>query len=324
MTAHKKTKIQLIGAPVGHGGAHLGTALGPSALRIAGIIERLELLGFDVVDSGDAVPANVEKSGSSTRINNREIVAGWSRSLSQKTHAALQDRSLPIILGGDHSISIGSINGIAKFYEEQDRELFVLWLDAHADYNTPHITPTGNMHGMSAAHLCGEAGMEDVLVSGERYSIKPKNLCLFGTRWIDPEEQLLLGQRGITVMDMRAIDKTGVAVLLQSFLDHVTACGGELHLSLDLDFLDPRIAPAVGTPEPLGFTDREGHLIMEMLHDSGLVRSIDIVELNPLLDDANKCAFLLIDLLTTLLGRKIMDIRDNSKTRDALGKVRYG
>lgn len=320
---HKSPKIELIGAPVGEGGPHKGASLGPAALRIAGITERLESLGFDVLDSGDAIPVADVIHVPNSKLNNGDTIAGWSRSLSKKTYGALRSGAMPIVLGGDHSISIGSINGVVRFAQEERRDLFVLWIDAHADFNTPHISPTGNMHGMSAAHLCGEPGLEAVIGLGERCSISPKNLYLFGTRWIDPDEQLLLDERGVTVADMRRIDRNGITATLEAILHEVSTRNGKLHISLDLDVLDPCIAPGVSTREPCGFTEREAHLIMDVISNSGLVISIDIVELNPLLDRENKSAFILIDLLTTLLGRKIMDRESDSMMRSALANARY-
>lgn len=323
MSIRGTRKIEVIGAPVGLGGNHEGSALGPAALRIAGFIKRVRALGFDVHDCGDAVPYKVPDFKGNSKIRHHAAIAGWSRTLSDMTYTAMKNGALPIVLGGDHSISIGSVNGVAKYHHENDTELFVLWVDAHADFNTPEITPTGNTHGMPAAHLCGEPGMDDFLGDGSRHTIAPQNLYLFGTRWIDPEEQLLLGRRGVNVIDARTIERKGISALLGMVIDEVKARRGILHVSLDLDFLDPRVAPAVGTPEPCGFSEREAHTVMEMLCDSELVRSIDVVELNPLLDDRNKCAELLTDLITSFLGRRIMDLSENSAKRKALAEARY-
>jgi arginase len=324
MPAKDAKRIDVSGAPIGVGGNHEGSALGPAALRVAGLIRRLSALGFDVHDRGDVVPQILPNLRETAQLRHLGAIAGWARTLSDSTYSALNANALPIIVGGDHSVSFGSVNGVARHHREQGTELFVLWLDAHADFNTPEITPTGNTHGMSAAFLCGEPGMEEIIGGGERYSIAPRNLYLFGTRWIDPDEQLLLGKRGVNVFDMRTIDKIGVPALLGGIVDHVKSRRGALHVSFDLDFLDPGIAPGVGTPEPGGVSYREAHLVMEILHDCGLVASIDLVELNPLLDDRNKSAHLFVELLTSLLGRKIMDLRENSATRGALAVARYG
>jgi arginase len=214
---------------------------------------------------------------------------------------------VPIALGGDHSLSMGSVNGVARHAREAGRPLSVLWLDAHADFNTPATSPSGNLHGMSTAFLCGEAGLDGLIGDEPRVPIHPARLHIFGARSIDAEERALLRARGIDVVDMRMIDEFGVSVPLRRILDAVAAENGLLHVSLDVDFLDPAIAPGVGTMVPGGATYREAHLVMELLHDSGLVASLDLVELNPFLDDRGMTARLLIDLVASLFGRRIMD-----------------
>lgn len=316
--------IEIIGAPISEGGGHAGTALGPAALRATGLEKRLNALGYEVHDKGDVSPKLSDSLKGNSSIRNFDKITGWARALSDSTYSSLVKNAFPIIIGGDHSVSIGSINGIARYHFEVGKELFVLWLDGHADFNNPEISPTGNAHGMPAAFLCGEPGMEEIFLKNERHTLSPQNLFIFGPRWIDPEEQLLLGRRGVNVFDIRMIDKIGVPTILNEILDHVKSRNGALHVSFDLDCLDPSIAPGVGTPEPCGISLREVHLIMELLYDSGLVTSIDIVELNPLLDERNKSGILLIELLSCLLGRKIMDIRKDSPMRNALMSSRYG
>jgi arginase len=200
------------------------------------------------------------------------------------------------------------VNGIARYWQqEQKRPLFVLWLDAHADYNTPATTLTGNMHGMSAAFLCGEPGLDGLLGGLPRVSIAPDQLDLFGIRSIDPLEKILVRDRRIAIADMRAIDEFGVGVLIRRVIERVRARNGVLHLSFDIDFLDPAIAPGVGTTVQGGATYREAHLIMELLHDSGLVRSADIVELNPFLDERGRTARVAMELIGSLFGLQITD-----------------
>jgi arginase len=219
----------------------------------------------------------------------------------------MADGALPIFLGGDHSLAMGTVNGVARYWAERDRELFVLWLDAHSDFNTPATSPTGNMHGMPVALLCGESGLEAVLGDEPRGPIKPENLHLFGIRSVDQAERELVAKRGLQVADMRMIDEFGTAVLIRRILDRVAARDGVLHVSLDIDFLDPAIAPGVGTTVPGGASYREAHLIMEMLYDSGLVASLDVTELNPFLDVRGKSAIVLVELVASLFGRQIMD-----------------
>jgi arginase len=210
-------------------------------------------------------------------------------------------------MGGDHSLSMGSVGGVARYWAERGRELFVLWLDAHADFNTPATSPSGNMHGMAAAFLCGEPGLGDIFGDEPHGLIAPQNLTVLGVRAIDPGERRLLRERGVQVMDMRLIDEFGVSVLVRRIVERVRERKGVLHVSLDVDFLDPDLAPGVGTVVPGGATFREAHLIMELLHDCGLVGSLDVVELNPFLDDRGKSALLLVDLVASLFGRQIIE-----------------
>ena len=202
---------------------------------------------------------------------------------------------------------MGSVNGVARHWQEQGRKLFVLWLDAHADFNMPAISPSGNMHGMSSAFLCGEAGLDDLLGTEPRASIAYEQLSLFGIRSIDPLEKAAVKARGVDIADMRAIDEHGVGVLIRQVIEKVRAANGVLHVSFDVDFLDPPLAPGVGTTVPGGATYREAHLVMELLHDSGLVRSMDIVELNPFLDARGQTARLAVELAGSLFGQQITD-----------------
>jgi arginase len=211
----------------------------------------------------------------------------------------------PLFLGGDHSISIGSVSGVARWCAEQDRELFVLWFDAHGDFNTPAISPSGNLHGMALALLCGEDEFDDAFGGAWRTEVDPANVTLFGTRSIDPGERALLVERGVEVIDMRMIDELGATLPIRRLIERVTETEGHLHLSLDVDALDPAIAPAVGTRVPGGLSYREAHLVMELLHDAGIVGSLDIVELNPFLDNGGQSAVLLVDLAASLFGRHI-------------------
>src|ERR1700744_3363624 len=277
--------IALLGVPVEIGASQPGTLMGPAALRTAGIARLLEQLGLTVEDHGDlSTPARtVADEATPANAKYYDEIKAWVRMLSEHAWQIARTGAVPIFMGGDHSLSMGSVNGVARYWREQGRPLFVLWLDAHADYNTPATTITGNMHGMSAAFLCGEPGLDGLLGDEPRASIGPDQLELFGTRSIDKLEKILVRERRIAVADMRQIDEFGVGVLIRRVIDKVQARRGVLHVSFDLDFLDPGLAPGVGTTVPGGATYREAHLVMELLHDSGLVRSVDIVELNPFL-----------------------------------------
>jgi arginase len=303
------TKIALIGIPVEIGASQPGTLMGPAALRTAGIARVLDQLGHAVEDHGDiARPVITTAAAPPANARYYDEVNAWARVLSERAFAIARGGAIPIFMGGDHSLSMGSVNGVARYWQqEQKRPLFVLWLDAHADYNTPATTLTGNMHGMSAAFLCGEPGLDDLLGETPRVSITPNQLDLFGIRSIDPLEKQLVRDRRIAIADMRAIDEFGVGVLIRRVIERVKAHNGVLHLSFDVDFLDPAVAPGVGTTVPGGATYREAHLIMELLHDSGLVRSVDVVELNPFLDERGRTARVAVELIGSLFGLQITD-----------------
>ena len=303
-------KIAVLGAPIDIGASQRGTLMGPAALRTAGLLTLLDGLGFEVRDHGDLSIGDVAELADAPPDNAKHYreIQRWTRALSARAYELAQS-AIPIFLGGDHTLSMGSVNGIARHWHAAGRELFVVWLDAHADYNTPATTLSGNMHGMSAAFLCGEPGLDSLLGDQPRVSITPDQLDLFGIRSIDPLEKNLVRDRRVAVVDMRAIDEFGVAVLIRRVIERVRARNGVLHVSFDVDFLDPAVAPGVGTTVPGGATYREAHLIMELLHDSGLVCSIDIVELNPFLDERGRTARVVVELIGSLFGLQITDRR---------------
>jgi len=303
-----ETVLALIGIPLELGAGRRGCAMGPAALRTAEIAETLTELGWRVEDLGDVAPgASAIELPPEGHTKHFADIAAWTRAIDARVRAVLAQGLFPILLGGDHALAMGSTHGVAAHCRSVGRELFVLWLDAHADFNTPRTSPSGNMHGMPVAMLCGEPGFENVLGDIARAPIDPRNVHLFGIRSVDREERALLASRGLNVVDMRKIDEFGVVAPLKAILDEVRRREGVLHVSLDVDFLDPSLAPGVGTTVPGGATYREAHLIMEMLHDSGLVGSLDIVELNPFLDERGRSAHLLVDLVASLFGRRIVD-----------------
>jgi arginase len=295
------SRIAIIGAPIEVGTSEPGALMGPAALRTAGLVRTLRDLGHAVEDCGDAVP----DGPAATR--GLPAVAAWSRSLSAAVAAAFSRGALPLVAGGDHSLSLGSVDGALRHARAAGRPLSVLWLDAHADFNTLETSPSGNLHGMPLAALCGEPGFEDLFADPDRPRLDPTRLHLFGLRSIDAGERALVAARRVDVTDMRAIDEFGVVAPLRRILEGVGAAGAHLHVSLDVDFLDPALAPGVGTTVPGGATFREAHLIMEMLHDSGLVTSLDVVELNPFLDERGRSARVLVELVASLFGRRILD-----------------
>ncbi len=305
MTSPKRT-IQLIGVPLEEGSGRGGAAMGPAALRIAGMKGALEDLGYQVLDWGDLTPEPAMDLADVPKANNLQVVAGFVRALEQATFEAAGSGRLPVLMGGDHSLSMGSVSGMARYAHSVQKPLFVLWLDAHADFNSPETSPSGNIHGMPVAYSCGKAEFAPIL-SADRVLVHPCNVFQVGIRSVDVRERQEIAAHGINVFDMRAIDETGIAQIMKDILAKISAENGLLHVSLDVDFLDPELAPGVGTTVPGGATYREAHLIMEMLCDSGLVSSLDLVELNPFLDDRGKSARILVELTASLFGRRVMD-----------------
>ncbi|MBV9076476.1 MAG: arginase, partial [Methylobacteriaceae bacterium] len=293
----------LIGAPVQEGTGRRGCNMGPNAFRAAGLGEAIEALGLTVRDAGDLAPQPWQPPAHpNPAVRHLAEVGGWILALAEATERVAAE-SLPIVLGGDHSLSAGTIAGMSRRAAADGRPLFVLWLDSHPDFHTLETTTSGNLHGVPMAYVTGQpdfAGYLPPLAA----PLDPRNVCMIGLRSVDPAERSAIRAAGITVHDMRAIDEEGIARPLGAFLDRVAAANGMLHVSLDVDFLDPGIAPGVGTTVPGGATFREAHLVMETLHDSGLVRSLDLVELNPFLDERGRTALLLVDLAASLLGRR--------------------
>ena len=302
------TNIVLLGAPIEAGAGRRGCAMGPAAYRPAGLAEDLRALGHTVTDLGDAVPDDTGPiEAPFSHLKALPTVAGWTRSLHRHAQDLARGPALPIYMGGDHALSMGTVTGHAAAAAELGRPQFVLWLDAHADFNTLESSPSGNLHGTPLAFVCGLEGFDCMLGGPLPASIDPHNVCIIGLRSVDGVERDLLRASDVTAHDMRAIDEHGIATLLKEFLNRVAAANGLLHVSLDVDFIDPEIAPAVGTTVPGGATFREAHLAMEILHDSGLVTSLDLVELNPFLDIRGLTARLMLDLTASLFGRQVLD-----------------
>ena len=297
---------KIIGIPLQDGAGRMGCEMGPSALRTAGIAPALTELGHEVTDLGNIVPRPVRVDiHPNSALKALPEIVGWTAAIAEAAYAASVD-GMPIFMGGDHALSAGSVSGIARRAAETGRPLFVLWLDAHPDFHTLDTTASGNLHGVPLAYASGLNGFEGYFPKLAA-PVDPRRVCTLGLRSVDPAERRALTQAGVTVHDMRTIDEHGLAPLLRAFLERVSAENGLLHVSLDVDFLDPAIAPAVGTTVPGGATFREAHLAMEMLHDSGLVTSLDLVELNPFLDERGRTAILMVDLVASLMGRRIMD-----------------
>lgn len=297
----------LIGAPIQSGASQPGCLMGPDALRTAGLRDTLENLGYHVEDRGNVAPAeHQEIAHRNPAIHGLGITRAWAEALEKAAYEACQNSDLPIFLGGDHSLALGTVPGVTRRAHEKGQEQFVLWIDAHPDIHSLDTTESGNLHGTPVAYFTGTHDFSDAYPPLQA-QVRPENVCMMGIRSVDAEEKALLSDAGIEVHDMRAIDENGIKAPLQNFLERVKAANGALHVSFDVDFLDPSIAPAVGTTVPGGATFREAHLVMELLCDFGLVTSLDLVELNPFLDERGRTASLLVDLTASLLGRTVLD-----------------
>ncbi len=299
-------QIELVGVPMEAGAGRRGCAMGPDALRAAGLEEALAALGHVVRDRGNLGPGPVAEVEVPGRARAAGTVAAWVRAIDGAAEAAA---GLPVFMGGDHGLSIGSVNAMARRAEGLGRPLHVLWLDAHTDFNTPATSPSGNVHGMPVAALTGEPGLDWLFEDVRRAVLPGQNIHQIGIRSVDADERRLVVERGVDVIDMRRIDETGISRLLANVLETVAAADGMLHVSLDVDFLAPEIAPGVGTAVPGGASYREAHLLMEILNNSGLVTSLDLVELNPFLDERGRSAIVLTELTASLFGRRIIDRR---------------
>ena len=299
------THCILIGAAIDSGQQRPGCLMGPSAYRVAGLVQALRDLGHTVDDRGDLAPGPLPAlTPQNPVVHCLPETLAWTQALKSATGTAVA-QGMPILLGGDHSLALGSVAGVAMHAETVGRPLFLLWLDAHSDFHTPMTTTSGNLHGTPVAYIAGRSGFAEFPPFPA--PLPADRICLYGIRSVDPAEHAALLQHDIAIKDMRVLDEFGIVAPLRAFLDRVRAENGLLHVSLDVDFLDPSIAPAVGTTVPGGATFREAHLVMELLHESGLVTSLDLVELNPFLDERGRTARLMVDLVASLMGRKVFD-----------------
>lgn len=279
--------------------------MGPDAYRTAGIADAITALGRTVTDMGNLSPADVTvPAPRNPLVHDLARTVGWTQTLMTAAQEAAP-RGMAIFLGGDHALAAGTVAGMAAHAKGIGKPFFVLWLDAHTDIHTPDTTDSGNLHGTPVGYFTGRDGFDAFPPLPVKVDLA--NICMVGLRSVDPAEKAALDGSDATLLDMRSIDENGIATPLARFLDRVIAADGVLHVSLDVDFLDPSIAPGVGTTVPGGATVREAHLIMEMLCDSGVVGSLDLVELNPFMDDRGKTANLMVDLTASLLGRRVFD-----------------
>ncbi len=299
------TKISLIGVPTDIGAGMRGASMGPEALRVANIIPTLEAHGLEVQDRGNLVgPANPWLPPVDGYRHLNEVVA-WNQSLHDAVYAELQLGRMPIVLGGDHCLGIGSISAVARHCRDTGKKLRVLWLDAHADFNTNSLTPSGNIHGMPVACLCGFGPQALIEIGGKVPAIQAKWVRQIGIRSVDQGEKRFVHEQGLEVFDMRYIDEMGMRAAMELALALMDA-NTHLHVSFDVDFLDPDIAPGVGTTVRGGPNYREAQLCMEMIADTGRMASMDVMELNPALDERNRTAEVAVDLIESLFGKSTL------------------
>ncbi len=296
--------ISIIGVPLDYGQNRRGVDMGPSALRYSGIVKRLEALGHDVLDEGNInVPAAFQDLEQNEQLKNLEEVARANEQLAQVVSRVKREGRFPLIIGGDHSLGLGSLAGLSSTVEN----LGVIWFDAHTDVNTPETSPSGNIHGMALAASLGEGHERLVNLYQEGPKVKPENVVIIGTREADPEEKEFIRRMGIKTYTMHEIDRYGMAEVMESAIDYLRSQEVEdVHLSLDIDVIDPLFAPGVGTYSPGGISYREAHLAMELLQQSQLITSTEVVEVNPILDEKNKTADVAVALMGSLLGETLI------------------
>jgi len=296
-------QVAILGVPMDLGAGRRGVDMGPSALRYARLNETLKNLGYAVHDLGDVEVPVVEtlkiNGGDPGGLHHLEPIRAACEELARRL-GELPEGALPVVLGGDHSISMGSISGVAR-----GRRTGVIWIDAHADFNTPETSPTGNIHGMPLAALMGLGDERLVNLGGAGPKLRPEDVVLVGVRSVDPGERRLLKEAGVTVYTMKEVDRMGIPTIAANVVAQLERLD-RVHVSFDADVLDPSVAPGVGTPVPGGLTYREAHLLMELFADAGIVTSLDLVEVNPILDERNRTAEITVELAASLLGKKIL------------------
>ncbi len=297
--------VSLIGAPTDIGAGARGASMGPEAMRVANLAQTLQNHGVDVLDRGNlSGPSNPWLPPVDGYRHLAEVTA-WNQSVHEAVYQELKDGRLPILLGGDHCLGLGSISAVARHCRDTGKKLRILWLDAHADFNTSELTPSGNIHGMPVACLCGFGPQQLIEIGGQVPAINPKWIRQIGIRSVDEGEKRFVHEQDLEVFDMRYIDEMGMRHTMELALATLDA-NTHLHVSFDVDFLDPDIAPGVGTTIPGGPTYREAQLCMEMIADTGRMASLDVMELNPALDVRNKTALLAVDLIESLFGKSTL------------------
>jgi arginase len=300
-------KIRIIGVPMDLGASRRGVDMGPSALRVAGLQARIKQLGHQVEDIGNiSVKQPEEMSYGEKRAKYLAEIADACKDLAAIVEKTLDESMMPVVLGGDHSIAAGSLSGVAGHFKKKEKKIGLVWLDAHGDINTPESSPSGNVHGMPLAAAMGYGATELVELQGFRPKVEPQNISLVGIRDLDTQEKKLAKKSGVHVFTMRDIDERGMREVMSDALKYAMDDTDGISVSLDMDFVDPSDAPGVGTPVRGGVTYREAHLAMEMLADTEAMVSLEIVEINPVIDEHNRTALLGVELVLSGLGKKIL------------------
>jgi arginase len=300
-------KIRIIGVPMDLGASRRGVDMGPSALRVAGLQARIKQLGHQVEDIGNiSVKQAEEMSYGEKRAKYLAEIADACKDLAGIVEKSLDESMLPVVLGGDHSIAAGTLSGIAAHFRKKEKKIGLIWLDAHGDINTPETSPSGNVHGMPLAAAMGYGAAELVELQGFKPKVEPQNISLVGIRDLDSQEKKLAKKSGVHVFTMRDIDERGMREVMSDALKYAMDDTDGISVSLDMDFVDPSDAPGVGTPVRGGVTYREAHLAMEMIADSEAMVSLEIVEINPVIDEHNRTALLGVELVLSGLGKKIL------------------
>ena len=299
--------LHVLGVPMDLGSGRRGVDMGPSAIRIAGLAERLKELGNKVIDDGDIDIKNMEeiRVGDMKARYLREISRA-SKLLCEKVQKVMAKKNFPLILGGDHSIAIGTVSGISAYARKRRKKIGILWVDAHGDMNTPSTSPSGNIHGMPLASLLGLGPRDLTHVGGSFRKVDPRHVALVGIRSLDEGEKKHLKQTGAMVFTMADIDRQGIHRVMKKALAHITDGTDFVHVSFDLDAVDPTVAPGVGTPVKGGLDYREAHLIMELISDAGVMTSLEMVEVNPILDERNQSAEFAVELIQSAFGKRIL------------------
>jgi arginase len=301
------SKIQVIGVPLDLGQDRRGVDMGPSAIRAANLNARLRALGYEVEDAGNIEVALPERASlGSQRAKYLQEIAKTCGRVARQAGAALQSGFAPLVLGGDHSIAIGTVAGLSRYFHKRNGRLGLIWIDAHADMNTPQTSPSGNVHGMPLACCIGLGPRELTRLAGYAPAVRPENVALVGVRVVDQLEKPHVRKSGVRAFTMRHIDEQGLGEVMKQAIAIASHGTAGFHVSLDLDFLDPTEAPGVGTPVRGGASYREAHLAMEMISDTGRLTSLELVEVNPILDTGNRTANLAVELAMSALGKRIL------------------